>query len=89
MLILILINVQYLKNFVFSIEEGSNGQNHSLSDFHHLLKHFSLQNSPLILNVISKTLGSCVQTHWVARLSLSSFQGQSNDYQELLGTFSP
>ena len=32
MLTLILINVQYLKNVVFSFENGSNGQNHSTSD---------------------------------------------------------
>ena len=34
MLILILMNVHYLQNIVFSFG-GSNGQNHSLSDSHH------------------------------------------------------
>ena len=35
MLILILIDVQYLQNVVFSFEKGLNVQNHSLSDSHH------------------------------------------------------
>ena len=35
MLILILIDVQYLQNVVFSFGKGSNGQNHSSSDSHH------------------------------------------------------
>ena len=35
MLILILINVHYLHNDVFSFGEGSNGQNHFLSHSHH------------------------------------------------------
>ena len=37
MLILILINVQYLQS-VFCIKKGSNGQNHSSSGSHHLIK---------------------------------------------------
>ena len=37
MLILILIDIQYLKNAVFSLEEGLNGQNHSV-DSHHLIE---------------------------------------------------
>ena len=36
-LILILINVQYLRNVIFSFEKSSNGQIHS-SDSHHLIK---------------------------------------------------
>ena len=43
MLILILINVQYLQNVVFSFEGGSNGQNHSSSGSHHLIKKFPSQ----------------------------------------------
>ena len=35
MLILILINVHYLQNIVFSFQEDSNGQNYSLSNCHH------------------------------------------------------
>ena len=35
MLILILINVHYLHDVVFSFGEGSNGQNHFLSHSHH------------------------------------------------------
>ena len=38
MLILILIDVQYSKNIVFSFEKFSNGQNHSFSGSHHLVK---------------------------------------------------
>ena len=38
MLILILIDVQYLNNVVFSIKKGSHGWNHSLSDSHHPIK---------------------------------------------------
>ena len=38
MLILILLNVQYLQNAVYSFEKGSNRQNHSLSDSHHLIE---------------------------------------------------
>ena len=33
MLILVLIDVQYIQNVVFCFEKGSNGQNHSSSDF--------------------------------------------------------
>ena len=40
MLILILIDVQYLQKAVFSFEKGSNGQNHSSSGFHHPVKKF-------------------------------------------------
>ena len=36
MLILILVDIQYLQNVVFSFEQGSNGQNHFLSDSHSL-----------------------------------------------------
>ena len=38
MLILILIDVQYSQNAVFSLEKFSNRQNHSSSGYHHLLK---------------------------------------------------
>ena len=38
MLILILINGQYLQNVVFSFEKGSNSQNHSSSNSHYLIK---------------------------------------------------
>ena len=39
MLILILIDVQYSQNAVFSFEKFSNRQNHSSSGFHHLVKN--------------------------------------------------
>ena len=38
MLILVLIDVQYLQNVDFSFEEGPNGQNHSSSDTHHPIR---------------------------------------------------
>ena len=44
MLILILIDVQYLQNLVCSFEKGSNVQNHSLSESHSSMKKFSQQN---------------------------------------------
>ena len=34
------IDVQYLRNGVFSFEKGLNGQNHSEKDFHHLMQKF-------------------------------------------------
>ena len=37
MLTLVLIDVQYIQNVVFSFKKGSNGQNHSSSDSHHLI----------------------------------------------------
>ena len=39
MLILVLIDVQYIQNVVFSFQRCSNGQNHSLSDSHHPITH--------------------------------------------------
>ena len=50
MLILILIDIQYLQNIGFSFGKKLNVQNH-LSDFHHLIKNF-----PLPHNAGSKTL---------------------------------
>ena len=38
MLILILLGIQYLKNDVFSIEKGFNGQNHYFSGPHYPIK---------------------------------------------------
>ena len=47
MLVLILIiNVEYLQNNVFGFETGLNGQNHSLSDSHCLIKEFPLVRFP-------------------------------------------
>ena len=39
MLILILIDVQYLHNVVYSFEKLSNHQNHRLPDSHHWIKN--------------------------------------------------
>ena len=58
MLILILIDVQYLQNLVFSFEKGSNVQNHSLSDSHH-----SKKKSPCKISY-SPTKGIFLLTPW-------------------------
>ena len=61
MLILILIDVQYLQNVVFSFEKYLNGQHLSLSDFHHPINppakfpipsHWGREMFPLTLNAI-------------------------------------
>ena len=39
MLILILTDVQYLQIVIFSFEKGSNGQNHSWSNSHQMIKN--------------------------------------------------
>ena len=50
MLILILVDIQYLQNVVFSFEQGSNGQNHFLSDSHPLdIKILPEQHFPFSL----------------------------------------
>ena len=63
MLILILIDVQYLQNVVLSLEKGSDDQNHSSSDSLQLIKKFLApkfssplhrEKSPLPLNAIWK-----------------------------------
>ena len=46
MQILILIDVQHLKNIVFSFEKGVNGQSH-FSGSHHPMKKLPQQSSPL------------------------------------------
>ena len=58
MLILILVNVQYLQNVVFSFEKGSSCQNHFVSDSHQPVEKFPLVNfpSPPPLTTIWKTL---------------------------------
>ena len=58
MLILTLINVQYLENVAFSLKKGLSGQNHSLWDSHHLIEKFvpdKFSISPP-LNAVWKTL---------------------------------
>ena len=56
MLLFILINVQCLQNVVFSFEKGLSGQNHSLSDSHHLIEKSPLVNfpSPTPLTLLGK-----------------------------------
>ena len=46
MLILILMNVKYLKNVVFGFEKGLNGQNHSSLSSHHQIEKSPQQNFP-------------------------------------------
>ena len=46
MLILILIDVQYLQKAIFSFEKGSVGQNHYSSGSHHPVKKVPQQNFP-------------------------------------------
>ena len=69
MLILILIDLQYVQNDVFSLEKSSVSQYQFLSDSHHLIKKFLYQNfpfpttggiNPLRFNVIWKTLRSSI-----------------------------
>ena len=45
-LILILIDVQYLQNVTVSFENGSHGHTQSSFDFYNLIKNFSRQNFP-------------------------------------------
>ena len=53
MLIFILIDVQYLQNdAVFGFEKGSNGQSHSSSVSHYLVKKFPQQHSPFPLPLL-------------------------------------
>ena len=59
MLILVLIDVQYIQNVGFSFEKDSNGQNHSWSDSNlsiNLTLPIAKFRISLILNVIWKTL---------------------------------
>ena len=68
MLILILVDVQYLRNVAFSIAKEWNGQNYFLSDSHNIpprkkIRHQNLKSPnlamgeiPLPLNAVWKTL---------------------------------
>ena len=47
MLILILIDAQYLHNIVFSFKKGSHFQNHSSSGSHHLIKSHPAAKFPI------------------------------------------
>ena len=65
MLTVVLIDVQYIQNVVFSFEESSNCQNQSWSYSHHLIKKSPQQifSFPLPFNDIWKTLKNwCVLT---------------------------
>ena len=59
MLILILINVQYLQNVIFSFERGSSDQNHFFLDSHRPIENPPQANFPSLLpfHIIWKTLG--------------------------------
>ena len=49
--ILILIDVQYLQNVVFSFEKGSKGQSHSSSDSQHPIKKYIKQPFPFLHHI--------------------------------------
>ena len=51
MLVLILIDVQYLQNVVFSFEKGWNDQNHSWSDSQHPIKKSLNQTLPSLYHI--------------------------------------
>ena len=51
MLILVLIDIQYMQNVVFSFEKGSNGQNHSSSDSHHPTTHTPTKSAYFYMDV--------------------------------------
>ena len=60
MLILILIDVQYIQNVGFSFKEGPSGQNPSSSDTQNLLKNpFPAKNFPSIEAESCCTYKSC------------------------------
>ena len=56
MLIVILIDVHYLQNALFSFEKSLNGQNQYLSGSHHPIPPPLPSKIPLCLNTILKTL---------------------------------
>ena len=60
MLILIVIDVQYLQNVVLRFEEGSNGQNHSSSNTYHLIKNPLATFPILYLTLFEKLKGLTV-----------------------------
>ena len=62
MLILILINVQYLQNVVFSFENSLNRQIHSLSDSYHLLFPPTRGISPIFNAIWTTLMGRTFQT---------------------------
>ena len=53
MLLLILIDFQYLQNVVLSFEKDWNAQNHSLSDSHLLMKKSPAAKFPIVIPKIS------------------------------------
>ena len=66
MLILILIDVQYLKKVVFSFEKGSDGQNHSSLASHHSIKKSppsKIYDFPHPLTLSGKSCFAILQTY--------------------------
>ena len=86
MLILILMNVQYLLNVVFTFKKRSNGQNHSSSDYYHPIKispskisHPPLGRkgiSALSLKAIWKTLLKSTGVHKKCNFKLQCYRGK-------------
>ena len=74
MLILILIDVQYLQSVDSSFKKGSNGQNHSSSGSHHLINRSPQQNFiPPPLNAIWKTLNLFLNCLFIKLLHGNTF----------------
>ena len=71
-LVLKLINVKYLESIVSSIEKGSNGQNHSSSNCHHLINNPLVKLLIPVPSTIWKTLR--YKIHPVSRQSSCSYQ---------------
>ena len=82
-LILILIDVQYLQNIAFSFEKSLNGQNHSSAHSEHPIKNppaakFPIPSlwgmiSPYPFHVISKTLTCFIFPSWGAEIFSTYF----------------
>ena len=70
MLILVLINVQYIRNVVFSFEKGPHGRNPSASDSNHPINPSPLAKFriALILKAIWKTLDNWRVTYGLSNL---------------------
>ena len=71
---LILIYVQYLRKAVFNFEKASNGQNHSSSGSHHLVKKSpsKISEIPPPLTTIWKTLVPHCRVHFQGNVDLKA-----------------
>ena len=69
MLVSILIDVQYLQNNVFYFVKGLNGQMHSSSDVHHLIKNPPLVKFPILPPLGGDFLPQPLNAIWKALIS--------------------